>query len=258
MTDQADQAGPAQNGGFQGASALLKAALGKLMGDKTGDGSVAGAGADPTAAVSLEDLEQALSSVATDWDAPQQAGEGDAETLRGELRELSQYIHMARQELAALSPRDIQDRFLPTAADELDAIVQATETATEEIMDATEALEGLSADLPQEVQDSLMDITTRIYQACSFQDITGQRITKVVRTLKSIEERVHGLVQTFGEGGPAGAVPDDDPMRYRETAAAVGDKAEDADLLNGPQAVDAAMGQDDIDALLSDFDPPKT
>ncbi len=46
----------------------------------------------------------------------------------------------------------------------------------------------------------LQDATTRIYEACSFQDITGQRITKVVATLKTIERKVAHIIGTFGTG----------------------------------------------------------
>ena len=44
-----------------------------------------------------------------------------------------------------------------------------------------------------------MDATTRIYEACSFQDITGQRITKVVKALHGIEEKVDAFVAAFGD-----------------------------------------------------------
>ena len=52
----------------------------------------------------------------------------------------------------------------------------------------------------------LQDAVTRIYEACSFQDITGQRITKVVTTLKVIEEKVAHIISTFGPNTePCGA-----------------------------------------------------
>ena len=35
---------------------------------------------------------------------------------------------------------------------------------------------------------ALMDAVTKIYEASAFQDITGQRITKVVRMLQSLEK----------------------------------------------------------------------
>ena len=33
---------------------------------------------------------------------------------------------------------------------------------------------------------------------CTFQDITGQRVTKVVRSMKFVEERVNSMVELLG------------------------------------------------------------
>ena len=87
----------------------------------------------------------------------------------------------------------------------------------------------------------LQDATTRIYEACSFQDITGQRITKVVGTLKTIEAKVVQIVATFGNGD-------------RETLDEFAGAATDAALLNGPQHPAVAMDQSDIDKLLASFE----
>lgn len=180
--------------------------------------------------------------------------------LYREVEDLARYIQSAKAEIAALNPADIREEFLPTAADELDAIVQSTEAATGEIMDATEAIEDLVAGLPEDTAAAVRAATTRIYEACSFQDITGQRVTKVVRTLKSIEDRVDGLVRAFDpqrhgvsldpSAGPRPTAPAGD----RRAVAAIGDRAEDAALLNGPQGDGEAIKQDDVDALLAKFD----
>ena len=87
----------------------------------------------------------------------------------------------------------------------------------------------------------LQDATTRIYEACSFQDITGQRITKVVATLKTIEAKVAQIVAAFGGGERAASV---------EAAAETDETA----LLNGPQHPTIAMDQSDIDKLLASFE----
>lgn len=198
-------------------------------------------------------------------------GDVRAEDLRlyREVETLAHYIHAAKAEIAALNPVDIREEFLPTAADELDAIVQATEKATGDIMDATEIVDGVAADLAAapggaaDASQALSDATTRIYEACSFQDITGQRITKVVRMLKSIEVRVDALVSAFDPQGPTAAGAErgtgrDDLQAAgnfgRDRTAATGDRQDDAALLNGPQSEDGAMKQGDIDALLASFD----
>jgi chemotaxis protein CheZ len=81
---------------------------------------------------------------------------------------------------------------------------------------------------------------TKIYEACSFQDITGQRITKVVTTLKTIEAKIAQIIDRFGvKRAPADAEP---------AVAAPG-----TGLLNGPQLPSNAMDQSDIDKLLASF-----
>ena len=110
--------------------------------------------------------------------------------LYSELENLGNFIHSAKAEIAALRPDEVKEQFLTAAGDELDAIVEATAEATNGIMDATEIVEGVMSGLEGEQAERLMDATTRIYEACSFQDITGQRITKVVKALHGIEEKV--------------------------------------------------------------------
>lgn len=171
--------------------------------------------------------------------------------IYSELESLSAYIEAAKSEIAALRPDEVRDEYLPTAADELDAIVEATAEATHGIMDATEAIEGVMEHLDGDDADILMEATTRIYEACGFQDITGQRITKVVNALKHIEDKVDALVEAFGneiervkDELPAGADLDD------------ADDADlsDEDLLHGPQLKTEAKSQEEIDALLASFD----
>ncbi|OAN53845.1 chemotaxis protein CheZ [Paramagnetospirillum marisnigri] len=173
------------------------------------------------------------------------AGDISAGDLRlyQELESLATYIHAAKEEIAALRPGEIRDEFIASATDELDAIVGATEAATNEIMDAAESLGSLTPLIDQQVADRLDEITTRIFEACTFQDITGQRITKVVRALKEIETRVESLVRMFGgdiDGGKAKS-GGEQPLT-------------DEDLLNGPQLPGNGTNQADIDALLASFD----
>lgn len=179
--------------------------------------------------------------------------------LYKELEGLARYIHAARSEIAAINPGEIQSQFLPSASDELDAIVEATEKATNQIMDAAEVLEGLEGQVPPDAAESLAGATTSIYEACTFQDITGQRITKVVRTLKIIEERVDSLVRAFDPSFDKTRTAE--PVAAEATVAPAGEggpdaprKPTDEELLNGPQAAESAMRQDDIDALLASFD----
>lgn len=159
--------------------------------------------------------------------------------LFSEIQSLSDYIQNARREIAALRPDDIRNTHLPAATDELDAVVGATEHATNEILEAMESLEELTDSMPSEIADKVSDSVTRVFEACNFQDITGQRITKVVTTLQEIEARVVKLMAALG----------DETSVTAQAQRAVQDTREDADLLNGPQLPGEAVNQADIDAL---------
>lgn len=161
-----------------------------------------------------------------------------------EIEELGNFITKARAELAALSPKDIQDHYLPAATDELDAIVGATEEATGRILDAVEKIEGVAGGLEGPNGEQLNEAVTQIYEACGFQDITGQRITKVIATFHQIETKIASLRAALGEQGASAPAPQKQAPK---------DIKSDKDLLNGPQLPDDAKKQDEIDALMASF-----
>jgi chemotaxis protein CheZ len=165
-----------------------------------------------------------------------------AETsLLGEVEALGRTIAAAKVEIAALKVDDIRDRDIPFATDELDAIVEHTAVATNAILESCELLDEVAAAVSGDVAARLQDAVTKIYEACSFQDITGQRITKVVTTLKTIEAKVAQIIAAFGVKTDASEVPD------RPAATSP------SELLNGPQLPSNAMDQSDIDKLLASF-----
>ena len=168
--------------------------------------------------------------------------------IYAELESLARYIQTAKTEIARLRPDQVKEQYLPAAADQLDAIVEATAEATHTIMDATEIIEGVMENLDGENSQKLMDATTRIYEACGFQDITGQRITKVVNTLKDIEERIDALVAAFGS--------EIEKVKAEQPEAEEKEEKKDSDekLVHGPQLPEDAKSQAEVDALLASFD----
>jgi len=82
---------------------------------------------------------------------------------------------------------------------------------------------------------------TQIMLACGFQDLTGQRINKVVSTLAFVEERVHNMISIWGEDAFS-----DLPVSDKDDTE---EKPEDSELLNGPQLQGEGISQDDIDKL---------
>ena len=49
-----------------------------------------------------------------------------------------------------------------------------------------------------ETLDRIDEKIQSVFEACAFQDITGQRVTKVVRLIKYVEERVNALIAIWG------------------------------------------------------------
>ena len=176
--------------------------------------------------------------------------------LYKEVVDLARFIESAKVELAALQPAEIRDQHIPNATDELDAVVGATEQATFAIFDACDVITGIAGQIDPESSAKLTDQVTKIFEACNFQDITGQRISKVVRTLKHIESKVDMIVAAFGDEvrqnhtRPAAAPPEG------TTNFATDRPADDPEavLLHGPQMTSNAMDQDEIDRLLASFD----
>jgi chemotaxis protein CheZ len=162
--------------------------------------------------------------------------------LRAGIATLARIMADARRDLAALQANDMRLRDLPGATDELSAVVAATESATNAILDAVEGIEKSAGTLAPEAGDPIRESVTRIYEACNFQDITGQRITKVVNVLKEVDRTVLGLMEAFGIVL--------DPAQAKAIASAPAKaKGGEADLLNGPQMPGAAHDQASIDAL---------
>ncbi len=189
--------------------------------------------------------------------------EGDkpntTEKLYHELGELAKFINNAKKELHEVKGSSIAEEHLPNAANQLDAIVNMTEQATGRIMDECDRLTMFHNDLRERliamdppldpdglagVEDAINQAATsitHIFEACNFQDITGQRVQKVVRALQEIERQVLRMVVVFG-------LLENKDKLDAETAAEL---QEDAALLNGPQLSGQGLDQDEIDSILS-------
>jgi chemotaxis protein CheZ len=159
-------------------------------------------------------------------------------SIIGEFKYLADFIQKARDEIAGLQANDISSTRIPGASVELDAVVRDTERATESIMAEAEGLMSKEPDdlaaYKAEVDAAMM----RIFEHCSFQDLTGQRVNKVISTLRHIEERVTKFASALGVTDTSQTETDEE-KRKREL------------LLNGPAMNGPATSQDDIDALFA-------
>tara|TARA_R110000868_G_scaffold4155_8_gene25287 strand:- start:32585 stop:33262 length:678 start_codon:yes stop_codon:yes gene_type:complete len=218
---------------------------------------------DPDLATRLEEVGQQMKT-GVDTDQVRAVLEDMLSTMNGniggadprvmkELEELSSFIEATKAEIAAIRPEEITDEHIPDATDELDAVIEATEVATNSIMEAAEMIESVAEVISDEQSNVLSDAVTQIYEACSFQDITGQRIHKVVTALREIEEKVETVVQKFGPDRETREELKRQRQADKEVVESVDGEVNEEDLLEGPQMAENANSQDDIDALLADM-----
>lgn len=171
----------------------------------------------------------------------------EALQLKAEMDAISEAIKRTKQEIATLHYSGMQGREIARVTDELGAIVLGTESATHSILSAVEAIDdiagNLSARLGGEEGEMAREISGRIvgiFEACNFQDITGQRISKVVSAMRFVEERVGRMIQIWG------GLESFKEIEVTGNTEREGDRA----LLNGPALDhDASTSQGDIDAL---------
>lgn len=162
------------------------------------------------------------------------------------VAELAQIIDSLRKDIKSYNPEHVKNSHIPDATDELDAVVSATAEATNKIMNACEEIETIANGVDENIRDQLNSKTAEIYEACGFQDITGQRIRNVVGTLRVIESKVDQIMDTLGE--KVGIKMSESRV---EKVVSIDDERS---LLNGPQLPDKAITQEDIDKLLAEFD----
>ena len=171
------------------------------------------------------------------------AADATVQSLKRELAQLHDAIARNKRELAALIG-DGRERRMAHAAGKLGAAVEGMEKATVKILKSTEVIDdsakalaaSLKTDYERGLAQDIQDHVVKIYEACNFQDLSGQRIGHVIETLNMIEDQVEAMLDRHN--AEPGAAPAAKPSPSRC-------------LLNGPR-LDGASGhtsQSDIDAI---------
>jgi chemotaxis protein CheZ len=173
------------------------------------------------------------------------------EKLKVELDLIHDAINRTKQEIAMLHGKSFDGAEMAKMTGELGAVVGGTEQATQQILEATEAIDQAatalakvtSPDQQRLLSEEIQERVVSIFEACNFQDLTGQRISKVMATMKFIEHHIIVMMDIWGgvDAIKAHAPPTAD-SREGNTR-----------LLNGPKT-EGDVGhasQDDIDALFN-------
>src|ERR1700759_817019 len=173
------------------------------------------------------------------------------EKLKVELDLIYDAINRTKREIAVLHGKSFSGEEMAKVNGELGAVVGGTEEATQQILEAAEAIDQSasalmkvnSPDQQKLLSEEIQERVVSIFEACNFQDLTGQRIKKVMTTMKFIENHITVMMDIWGgvDAIKAHAPP------------IVDTREGDDKLLNGPKLADDVghASQDDIDALFN-------
>ena len=170
------------------------------------------------------------------------------EKLRSEILNVFKYIQKMREEIAQVHVRMDERTHFESASEHLDEIVAATEKATDSILENLEEIESVAVQIREggdasALCDQINEKTMAAIECCTFQDITGQRVGKIVKSLQFVEERIDAMVALWGR---------DDIESVMEKIGMEMEMPEgDEALLNSPQLPGESISQDDIDKLFA-------
>jgi chemotaxis protein CheZ len=139
---------------------------------------------------------------------------------------------------------------LASISRDLDEIRDATQDAAAKFLACAENIEELSdrPDIDPDDQTVLMQVSTDIFEASAFQDLTGQRLTRIAEFLRQIEYYFASTKAALGDEEAA------------EIANSLSDTVEQMEnrkveyILHGPQDAGTANSQEEIDKILASFD----
>lgn len=176
--------------------------------------------------------------------------------LRSDITEIDEAIRGTKKELAAIKVGN-NIGGVDIAALELTTVVSQTEAATNDILAASEAIETMAGaiqsetdlDAAKSLAAEIAERITIIYMACNFQDLSGQRVSRVVETLNFVEGRIHKMIDAWGGLQALHDLIEAEIRSKEEEKETEGSAA----LLTGPVPVNGEdhVGQNEIDALFS-------
>ncbi len=207
-------------------------------------GQAAAQAASPTGATVAQEVAETRAMLET-----YRAQIEQCEKLKVELDLIHDAINRTKREIATLHGKSFDGGEMAKVNGELGAVVGGTEQATQQILEAAESIDQAasalskvdSVDQQKRLADDIQERVISIFEACNFQDLTGQRISKVMNTMKFIEQHINAMMDIWGGV---------DAIKAHATPI-VDTRDEDAKLLNGPK-LNGDVGhasQDDIDAL---------
>ncbi len=151
-----------------------------------------------------------------------------------ELKTLLKHVEMIKNSFNHIrqEARDIlHDSNIGDAKDNLQDVLVHSEQATVSILESATQVGSLAgqAGVPPKIKEQINQQVGKIFEACSFQDITGQRLKRIAKQLDAIEKNLENIVAV--------------------AKSPVTSKSEKEKLMSGPQLSGSAPSQADIDRM---------
>lgn len=158
--------------------------------------------------------------------------------LYKEVLKIKEKLKQASVDMESLVPNKIAEEDIPIVTAELSEVTKAAENATNIIIDAAENIMAITSKIKEmEIVDTINTHATKILEACNFQDISGQRVSKVLKIFDDIDRLTNNLIHSFD-------IKDDPEVR----------KAKEKSLVNGPQLTKDKPSQEEIDDIFNQVD----
>jgi chemotaxis protein CheZ len=163
----------------------------------------------------------------------------DLEALHREVDAVARYVTRLKREIGALRPTEIYRDRLPAAHGDLTTIKETTASSVNVIMSAAEAMLTSKASSLDAYRAEVESKVMQIFEACSFQDLTGQRVERIDELVGQMERRLQRFALAVNAA--------DSAVGYdRETITR--EARREVLIVEGPQN-DAATDQGAIDKL---------
>ncbi|MCK5375168.1 MAG: protein phosphatase CheZ [Alphaproteobacteria bacterium] len=134
---------------------------------------------------------------------------------------------------------------------ELEAVIEDTENAANSILDAADRIAEYVSDgnnwnddkTREEIRENIKGDVQEILMACTFQDLTGQRIRNTLNNLHSIEERLSSTFERLG------IKVETDHNIVQEHIREASDQSDIDDMFTSESKNTKATSQNDIDGM---------
>ena len=172
----------------------------------------------------------------------------EARKIRSQFDVIEQAIKKTKGEMFSPPEHGLDGGQIARVMQELAAVKEGTTDATDRLLKAAETIEQTSSTLiaalkgghEQGMAQDIQDQVTQIFEACNFHDLTSQRISKVVTTLKSVEDHLAQMVEIWN------AIE-----RFTNYVGRLTPPTGDESMLNGPklEGDEGHASQNDVDAM---------